>query len=201
MKGSVSLASSDSRRNRGAAVDYRAAFHNAPTGLAIARNRVILDANKIFMETFRGTAQSLLQQSFKLLYPTQEDFERTGRRVSPLLGRNGWYGDDRIMKRMDGELFWCHVTGFAVNRRDPFAETIWGFTDLSRDRRVISPIRGSLTPRERDIAALLIEGKTSKEIGKTLSISPRTVDIHRANLLRKYSVDNTSVLVEKLLIA
>ena len=37
-----------------------------------------------------------------------------------------------------------------------------------------------LTPREREIAALLIEGLTSKLIGKRLEISLRTVDVPRA---------------------
>ncbi|HKT62549.1 MAG TPA: LuxR C-terminal-related transcriptional regulator, partial [Burkholderia sp.] len=42
-------------------------------------------------------------------------------------------------------------------------------------------------------------GLTSKEIGKELSISPRTVDIHRASLLRKYEVRTTHDLIAHLL--
>ncbi|WP_245964928.1 LuxR C-terminal-related transcriptional regulator [Trinickia dinghuensis] len=57
----------------------------------------------------------------------------------------------------------------------------------------------TLTDRERDIAALLVHGLTSKEIGKELNISPRTVDIHRASLLRKYEVRATSDLIVRLL--
>jgi DNA-binding CsgD family transcriptional regulator len=56
-----------------------------------------------------------------------------------------------------------------------------------------------LTPRERDIAALLIEGKTGKEVALALGISPRTVDIYKTRLLRKYSVTNTPDLVQRLL--
>ena len=56
-----------------------------------------------------------------------------------------------------------------------------------------------MTPRERDIAALLIERKTGKEIGKALGISPRTVDVYRTRLLRKYGVASTAELVMKLL--
>jgi DNA-binding CsgD family transcriptional regulator len=40
---------------------------------------------------------------------------------------------------------------------------------------------------------------TSKEIGKELNISPRTVDIHRASLLRKYGVRGTPDLIARLL--
>ena len=51
----------------------------------------------------------------------------------------------------------------------------------------------------RDVAALLIDGRTGKEIAKALNISPRTVDIYRARLLRKYNVNSTKRLVELLL--
>ena len=56
-----------------------------------------------------------------------------------------------------------------------------------------------LTPREREIAALLIEGLTSKLIGRRLGISPRTVDVYRARLMGKYAAANTTDLVHKLL--
>ncbi|NMM26646.1 MAG: hypothetical protein HHJ12_04960 [Glaciimonas sp.] len=45
----------------------------------------------------------------------------------------------------------------------------------------------------------MIEGRTGKEIGKALGISPRTVDIYRTRLLRKYNVKSTVELVKQLL--
>jgi DNA-binding CsgD family transcriptional regulator len=56
-----------------------------------------------------------------------------------------------------------------------------------------------MTARERDVATLLIEGKTGKEIAKALHISPRTVDVYRTRLLRKYNVSSTPELVGFLL--
>jgi DNA-binding CsgD family transcriptional regulator len=58
-----------------------------------------------------------------------------------------------------------------------------------------------LTAREREIAALLIDGLTSKRIGQKLAISPRTVDVYRARLMRKYGASTTPELVNKLLSA
>jgi DNA-binding NarL/FixJ family response regulator len=48
-----------------------------------------------------------------------------------------------------------------------------------------SDARGALTPREREVMQLVAEGCTSAEIGERLFISPRTVETHRANLMRK----------------
>ena len=73
------------------------------------------------------------------------------------------------------------------------------FSELAKAEAAGPSLRTSLTPRERDVAALLIEGRTGKEAAKALGISPRTVDIYRARLLRKYNVNSTRRLVELLL--
>lgn len=49
----------------------------------------------------------------------------------------------------------------------------------------------SLTAREREIAARLAIGRTCSEIGLELSISIRTCDTHRGNILRKLELRNT----------
>jgi DNA-binding CsgD family transcriptional regulator len=61
------------------------------------------------------------------------------------------------------------------------------------------PVKSELTAREREVAAYLLDGMTSKEIGKVLAISPRTVEIYRARLMRKYMASTTADLVQKLL--
>lgn len=180
-------------------VDYRLAFELAPLGMVLSRQRVMVDCNLALCEMFGANREQLIGQSFQLLYPSAAEFERTGARIEPILGRNGTYADDRVMKRVDGRLqgetFWCHVTGRALHRERPHAAGIWSFEDLSSRRAV----RGELTPREREVAALLMHGQTSKEIGKALGISHRTVEIHRAKLMRKYQAHSTPDLVHRLL--
>ena len=55
--------------------------------------------------------------------------------------------------------------------------------------------RGALTSRERQVLRQLAEGHTNKEIGAQLSISARTVETHRARLMRKLSLHSMSELV------
>lgn len=54
---------------------------------------------------------------------------------------------------------------------------------------------GALTGREREVCELLVAGRSSKEIAKKLAVSTRTVEHHRANLLRKAGVANVSELI------
>ena len=180
------------------ALDYRTAFDLAPIGLVLSKDRLMLSCNQQLLSMFGATQAGQLDgQSFELLYPTHDEFERTGARIVASLDARGFYADERIMKRLNGELFWCHVAGRALDPARPHAAGIWSFEDLSARRRVGI----ELTPREREIAALLIDGLTSKRIGQRLAISPRTVDVYRARLMRKYGAATTPELVNKLLSA
>ena len=180
-------------------IDYRLAFDLAPVGLALSRQRTMVDCNQALCDMFGASREQLVGQSFQILYPSADEYESTGARIAPILGKSGTYADDRIMKRVDGRLkgepFWCHVTGRALRREAPHEAGIWSFEDLSSRRAV----RAELTPREREVAALLMDGLTSKEIGKLLAISHRTVEIYRARLMRKYQAGSSVDLVHKLI--
>jgi PAS domain S-box-containing protein len=179
-------------------IDYRLAFDMAPVGLALSSNRAIVDCNQHVCDMFGTSRDRLIGQSFQVLYPSVDEYERTGARIAPILNRNGTYADNRIMRRVDGrfkgETFWCHVTGRALNQSAPHEAGIWTFEDLSATR----PVRAELTAREREVAAYVMQGQTSKQIGKTLAISHRTVEIYRARLMRKYKASTTADLVHRL---
>lgn len=179
--------------------DYQLAFDLAPVGLVLSRNRSILDCNQHVCEMFGTTREQLVGQSFLILYPSADEYERIGARMLPIMNATGLYSDNRIMKRVDGrckgETFWCHVTGRALNRNAPHESGIWTFEDLSASR----PVTAELTAREREVAAHLMRGLTSKEIGRALIISHRTVEIYRARLMRKFKASTTADLVQRLM--
>lgn len=62
-----------------------------------------------------------------------------------------------------------------------------------------------LTPREREVLAGVADGLSNRLIGERLAISPRTVEIHRANMLTKMGANHTSeairIAVEAALVA
>ena len=175
-------------------IDYRLAFEMAPVGMVVSRNRDMIDCNDHLCTMFGASRELLVGQSFRILYPSAEEYERLGAHMEPILNAKGYYSDNRIMKRANGEMFWCHVSGRALNRAAPHAAGIWTLEDLSERRAV----KSSLTGREREVAARLLEGLTSKEIGKALEISHRTVEIYRARLMRKYQASTAADLVPKL---
>lgn len=66
---------------------------------------------------------------------------------------------------------------------------------VQRGSDAITDAYDSLTNREREVFQLAAEGRTNAEIGKRLFISPRTVEIHRANMMTKLGLRNQTELV------
>jgi len=52
-----------------------------------------------------------------------------------------------------------------------------------------------LSPREREVLGLIVGGLTNKEIGRALSLSPRTVETHRAHLFAKLEAPSLAQLI------
>jgi PAS domain S-box-containing protein len=169
------------------------AFEHAPIGIVLTENRIIRACNLTFAQIFRCERADLIDQSFAFLYPSQEEFEKIRDVGVEPLRRSNEYSDERIMARRDGALFWCRVRGHSFTRDNPLARAVWSFADLSSYRPVMQ-----LTTRERQIVMHLGEGRTSKEIARLLDISPRTVEAHRARLLRKHGASNVAELLGSL---
>jgi FixJ family two-component response regulator len=54
-----------------------------------------------------------------------------------------------------------------------------------------------LSEREREVLGLIVAGLTNKEIGRALTLSPRTVETHRANLFAKLDAGSLALLIRR----
>ena len=150
--------------------------------------------NPAFAHMFGYAADELAGRPLAPLYPSEHEYREIGRIGLPVMREQGTYGDERIMRRRDGTLFWCHVVGRALDRNHPFALAVWMFEDISTRRRVA----GELTAREREVAQHLVTGRTAKEIGRLLGLSPRTVEAHRGRIMKKLGAGSHGELVARL---
>ncbi|MEQ9695745.1 LuxR C-terminal-related transcriptional regulator [Shimia sp. SDUM112013] len=169
------------------------AFHFVPVGIVVTENRVIRDCNQTFADMFGYGREALRDQTFAILYPSQEEFANIRNRGVESLREGNMYWDERVMMRNGGDLFWCRVRGHTFTPEDPLMRAVWSFADLSDTR----PYQ-QLTRREREVFSLMSEGMTSKEIALVLKMSNRTVEVHRAKLLKKFGASNTAALFQSL---
>lgn len=104
----------------------------------------------------------------------------------------------------------AHVAGY-LTKADAASELLQAVRTVHAGKRYLSasvmpavinrlkpsgkPAAISLTRRERQVLKLVGEGATSKTIASQLGISPKTAQIHRANLMAKLGVHSTAGLV------
>lgn len=65
----------------------------------------------------------------------------------------------------------------------------------SRDRRAVSARTANLTPRERQVFDLLVQGHPNKVVADRLGLSPKTVEDHRASVLAKTGTTGLAQLI------
>jgi two-component system response regulator NreC len=111
------------------------------------------------------------------------------------------------------EAFVNGISGYVI-KEDSFNELVEAVHTVLKDQRFISrkldqrrinrvieklgtdsASTERLTNREHEVLQMAAEGLTSSHIGNVLSISPRTVEMHRANLMRKLGLRSQSDLV------
>jgi two-component system, LuxR family, response regulator FixJ len=100
---------------------------------------------------------------------------------------------DFLEKPFDDEILLAAVRS-ALNRQD---------SDSKRqaERAAIDDRLAALSNREREVLEGLVAGRANKQIAFDLGISPRTVEIYRANLMTKMQAASLSELVRMALIA
>ncbi len=102
-----------------------------------------------------------------------------------------------------------------VLKEASISELVEAVRDAAAGRRFLSPVLAeraidayirqtqespldryeTLTDREREVLHLAAEGLTNAEVAERLSISPRTVETHRGNMMRKLKLENQTDLV------
>jgi len=175
------------------------AFRESPVAHLVLRYRRIVEVNAALERLFGYRRNDLIGRSVQRLYPSITDFQRLGEACESQMRETGaqHWEDQRFMQTSESEVFWARARGVTLSPEDPFALMIWTF-DRVEERRYRS-VR--LTPREQEIAPLIGQGLTSRMIGERLGISTRTVETHRARLMKKFGVNNTAELVSQIVVA
>lgn len=173
----------------------RLGFLHSPIAQMITSNRFIVEYNMSFCDLFGYDLDELKGQSILRLYPTTHDFESKGEVWSKALRIKPIYEDERFMLHKDKTIFWVHFIGKTLTPHNPFELMSWALSKVSHKRDAI------LTKREQEIASYVVNGLTSKVIALSLGLSPRTVEIHRARVMKKLGAKNLDELRSKYLTA
>jgi DNA-binding CsgD family transcriptional regulator len=98
----------------------------------------------------------------------------------------------------------AHIHHFSIARRKGRSDFLVAPELAAKRRKASLPAGGQiaddwpLTPRERVVLGQIVNGASTKESALALGISPRTVEFHRANIMRKLGARNLADLMNKV---
>ena len=140
--------------------------------------------------------------------------------IDPQLARGGDALDRMVLstgspQRAMIQMPWRNPRRIVLNRKSPLRDSqqrIIGVIDLFDDAGALdmpevaevpadTRMLALLSPRERQVLLGLVAGQANKAIGRELGISPRTVEIHRANLMAKLECRSLAEVVRIALTA
>ena len=126
--------------NEHSLLEYQGIFENAIVGICSMRNRIMLRCNQRFEEIFGYGSGELNNVSVRVLYPTQDAFDRIGK-VYPSFSKHNQYVHEPQLVRKDGTLIWCTVSGRVLDPREPARGSVWVVQDITERRRAENSLR------------------------------------------------------------
>ncbi len=169
------------------------AFDEAPVGIVLTENRIIRALNARFADLTGYSRSDLINQSFRMLYDTNDEFDRIRDVGLEPLKETGRFTEQRLLRQKSGSLIWCRFRAHCLDTQNPLAHVVMSYAPLFD-----APGSVSLSARERGVLAGLRRGLTSKAIAREEDLSPRTIEDVRARLLKRFSVRNTAELLAKV---
>ncbi len=167
-------------------------LEDIPLPAVIGSFRIMKACNAAYCDLFGYDAAELIGKSFSMLYDNRSDFIDNGFISEHQVRQHLNYVNERVMRKADGTRFWCKVRGRAIASGRTISRVLYCVEEISRPADRMS---GAITHRQRQILALVSQGRSNEEIGLELGISRRTVEAHRAKLMRELGVKNAAELM------
>jgi diguanylate cyclase (GGDEF)-like protein/PAS domain S-box-containing protein len=118
-----------------------AILDNVMFGVMFVRERRVVSVNRRCEELFGYTNGQLVGASMALLYPSHEAYELAGETHYPRLAAGETSDEEYQYRRRDGSLFWCLVSGRALDPLRPNEGSIWVYADITERKHTEEELR------------------------------------------------------------
>ncbi len=123
---------------------------SAGVGIVFIRHRAVVRCNQRYAEIFALPSPSdAVGRSSEALHPSRKAFRELGRAAYPVLAEGRTYRTERQLRRIDGQLFWAHLTGRLINPLDSSEGSIWIVDDI--DGQKLAQAQLSAAMREKQM--------------------------------------------------
>jgi diguanylate cyclase (GGDEF)-like protein/PAS domain S-box-containing protein len=125
--------------------EQSAILDNVMFGVMFVRNRHIVSVNRRCEELFGYDPGAMAGASTAIVFPSAFDYESAGARQYPSLSKGDYFSEERHYRRKDGTLFWCMVSGYALDQNRANEGSIWVYADVTERKEAEEKLRLSAT--------------------------------------------------------
>ena len=111
--------------------ELSAILDTASVGIGVVRNRVFVRCNRRFEEIFGLPEGTLVGQSSRWLFNSDEEFQRVGEQVYAEFAAGAVHRREQSYLRRDGRTVWVRVSGGAFDATNPHAGSVWLAEDFT----------------------------------------------------------------------
>ena len=153
--------------------EQSAILDNVMFGVMFVRNRHIVSVNRRCEELFGYAPGEMTGASTSIVFPTSFDFESAGARQYPSLATGEYFSEERHYRRQDGTLFWCMVSGYALDHNRSNEGSIWVYADITERKEAEEKLRLSATVLEHIADGVMVIDAS----GKIVAVNPAFTQI------------------------
>ncbi len=118
-------------RARQAYDEQQIIFDNAAVGILFARDRMVQRCNRRLAEIFGYQPGELVGRSTRVFYLSEDDYQRHGAEIFPMVMNGGTYVGETRVRHKDGHGFWVRATGRRVAGQVDSVDLTWIFEDVT----------------------------------------------------------------------
>jgi diguanylate cyclase (GGDEF)-like protein/PAS domain S-box-containing protein len=125
--------------------EQSAILDNVMFGVMFVRHRNIVSVNRRCEELFGYEPGAMTGASTSILFLDDFDFQSSAARQYPTLAKGDYFNEERQYRRRDGSVFWCLVSGYALDHSRSNEGSIWVFADITSRKEAEETLRLSAT--------------------------------------------------------
>jgi PAS domain S-box-containing protein len=118
-----------------------AIFESTSMGICLVQGSIIRRCNRSLEEIFGYAEGEMTNQSTRIWYPSEAEFVQGRDLVHAKLGTPHRYRHDLRMRRKDGHIFWCRLSGSYIDARDPQRGSVWTLEDVTDETEAAEALR------------------------------------------------------------
>jgi len=104
-----------------------------PLGIVWLKERKLIWANPFLLKILYLNEKEALNLTTEAAYPCKADYEEMEQISYPLMAKGETFQTERQMRRNNGELFWCRLTGKNVDPKNPHEGSLWIIEDINEE--------------------------------------------------------------------